>query len=247
MRNFLELSIKRAVWSALLCIGLPVVASAGTINMIISDADIVYSGANFGGSIYDVVGHTGGGLAPADADNVKTAVFEMDMNSVGTIMSGDAGFGQMYADLKIDGVGASINSNPVPPGANFHPGIGSNGGGFGLDWFTTVGGYKLQLGINSIDLLLSSGVFFFTGSATIIDQDLPFNLQFDPNLPVEFSYTATLPGLLGPATARTGAMGSGALTISGTMLIPEPATAALFSMVAVVGLVALRRRKQIAR
>jgi hypothetical protein len=245
MSIVLGTNLGRATVAALACLCLPFVATAGTINIILSDADIVYSGANFGGSIYDVVGHPGGNLDENEADNIKTAVFEMDMATVGTIMTGDAGFGDMYADLKIDGVGASINSNPVPPGANFHPGIGSNGGGFGLDWFTTVGGYKLQLGINQIDLLLSSGVFFFTGTATVLDQDLPFGLAFDTNLPVQFSYTATLPGLLGPATARTGAMGSGALTISGTMIIPEPTTLGLAVVACSLASVALRRRRRV--
>jgi hypothetical protein len=246
MWNVLSTNVSRAVWAALVGACLPIVASAGTINIIISDSDVVYSGANFGGSIYDVVGHPGGNLNPAEADNVKTAVFEKDMASVGAIMSGDAGFGQMYVDLKIDNVGASINSNPVPPGANFHPGIGNNGGGFGLDWFTSVGGYKLQLGITSIDLLLSSSNFFFTGTATLIDQNLPFGLAFDPNQPIVFSYTATLPGLMGPIGARVGAMGSGALTISGT-LIPEPTTIGL-ALVAcsLAGLAAGRRRRAIA-
>jgi hypothetical protein len=233
----------RAVAAALACLCLPLVASAGTINIILSDADVVYSGANFGGSIYDVVGHPGGNLDDMESDNIKTAVFEMDMNTVGTIMTGDAGFGDMYADMKIDGVGATINSNPVPPGANFHPGIGSNGGGFGLDWFTTVGGYKLRLGIDTIDLLLSNGAFFFTGSATILDQDLPFGLAFDTTQQVSFTYSASLPGLLGPATARTGAMGSGALTISGIM-IPEPTTIGLAAVACTLASVGLRRRSR---
>ncbi|MCI0335112.1 MAG: PEP-CTERM sorting domain-containing protein [Planctomycetes bacterium] len=208
--------------AALTACCLPLAAQAGTINIILSDADIVYSGANFGGSIYDVVGHPGGNLIPAEADNIKTAVFELDMASVGTIMTGDVPYGQMYGDLKIDNVGASLNSLP---GSNFHVGIGNNGGGFGFDWFTT-GGQTLRLGIDEIDLLISSGVLFFTGSATVLSQNLPFGLAFDTSLPVVFSYTATLPGLLGPANARTGAMASGALTVSGVM-VPEPATYAL--------------------
>ena len=222
---------------------LPLSVQAGTINIILSDMDVIYSGANFGGTVQDIVAHTGGDLDPAEADLVKAAVFEMDMNEVGTIMSGDVGYGQMHGDLKIDGVGTSLDS--VSPN-NFHIGIGSNGGGFGFDWFTTVGGYNLQLGIDSIDLLISSGVFFFTGSASVLGQNLPFGLVFDPNLPVQFSYTATLPGLSGPANARTGAMASGALTISGTMLIPEPATAGLLGIgVAFLGATFVRRRRHV--
>jgi hypothetical protein len=214
-------------------------AWAGTINIILSDADVVYSGANFGGSIYDIVGHPGGNLMPGESDAIKTAVFEMDMTDVGTIMSGDAGFGQMYADIKIDSVGTALNS--VPPN-NFHSGIGANGGGFGLDWFTTVGGYRLKLGIDTVDVLLSNGVFFFTGMASVLDQNLPFGLALDASQQVAFSYTATLPGLLGPPTGRTGAMGSGAITISGIMAIPEPVTAGLLS-VALLGF-AFRRRSR---
>ncbi len=226
--------------AALTACCLPLAAQAGTINIILSDADVVYSGANFGGSIYDVVGHPGGNLNPAEADNIKTAVFELDMASVGTIMTGDAPYGQMYGDLKIDNIGASLNSLP---GSNFHVGIGNNGGGFGFDWFTT-GGQTLRLGIDEVDLHIASGVLFFTGSATVLSQNLPFGLAFDTNLPVAFSYVASLPGLLGPPAARTGAMASGALTISGVM-IPEPAAYALLctGMVAMaIGLVRSRSR-----
>jgi hypothetical protein len=98
------------------------------------------------------------------------------------------------------------------------------------------------LGIDTVDVLLSNGVFFFTGMASVLDQNLPFGLALDASQQVAFSYTATLPGLLGPPTGRTGAMGSGAITISGIMAIPEPVTAGLLS-VALLGF-AFRRRSR---
>jgi hypothetical protein len=125
----------------------------------------------------------------------------------------------------------------IPLGV-FHTGLGNNGGGFGFDWFTETG-ENLRLGINSVDLLLTNNVFFFTGTATVLSQNLPFGLAFGPS--VVFSYTATLPGIMN-GTPPTGAIGSGALTISG-LEIPEPSSITLVcATVVVLGASAVRRR-----
>jgi len=217
----------------LACVPLP--ASAGNINVILSDMDLTYFGSAAGntGSVYDTIGVAGGNLKDTEADELETAVFELDMALVGTMMN-DANT-DLYGDLKIDGVGSTILLS------TFHPGIGSNGGGFGFDWFASSGEY-LRLGIDSVDLYLSKGVFFFTGTATVIDQDLPFGLAFDTAEDVSFSYTATLPGIVGGDPASS-AMASGAMTISGVMAVPEPAAVALLG-VSVLALYVTRRRRR---
>ena len=95
----------------------------------------------------------------------------------------------LYADLKVDGVGATIPLGSLNT-------VGSNGGGFGIDFFTSAGN-TVRLGLNAIDLLVTNNVMFFTGTASVISQNMPFGLQFDTSQPIVFSYTATLPGLVG--------------------------------------------------
>jgi hypothetical protein len=223
------------VFAAVAAVCFPVVAESATINIILSDLDVTYFGDAAGGmgSIYDTIGHPGGNLNAAEADGVETAVFELDLNEVGTLTRSDDG--ELSGDLKIDGVGSMLTMGSLQSG------IGSNGGGFGFDFFTASGD-RLRLGIDQIDLLLTNGVFFFTGSATVLDQDLPFGLVFDTSQPVAFSYTATLPVLNGGPTVDR-ALASGALTISGTQ-IPEPATVLLMlagAAAAVVGRQCQRR------
>lgn len=212
---------------------LPLGTQAGTINIVLSDMDVTYSGGAAGGtgSIYDVIGHAGGHLLPSESDELESAVFEMDMVQVGTLMTSAAD--HLWGDLKIDGVGTTL------PLSAFQSNIGNNGGGFGLDFFTT-SGKSLRLGMNKIDMLLSNGVMFFTGTASVISQNLPFGLKFDATKPIYFSYTATLPGIVG--NPATGAMASGAMTISGTMDVPEPASFALVGFGGLIGGALLRRR-----
>jgi hypothetical protein len=203
------------VMAAVAAVCIPLSAESATINIILSDVDVTYFGDAAGnmGSIYDTIAHPGGNLNPAEADGIETAVFELDLGEVGTLTRTDDG--ELSGDLKIDGVGATL------PLGSLQTGVGSNGGGFGFDFFTEAGD-RLRLGIDEVDVLLTNGVFFFTGSATVIDQDLPFGLVFDTTQPVQFSYTATLPVLNGGPTVDR-ALASGALTISGTQ-VPEPAT-----------------------
>jgi len=233
MLNLRSLSFKRAVWSALLCIGLPCIASAGTINMIISDMDVSYLGSALGntGAIYDSIGLNGGNLNITEADTLQSVVFEQNMLPEGSLMT--SGNTTLYGDLKIGGVGSSLTQG-------FHTQIGTNAG-FGFDFFVP-GGNNLRLGITKIDLLITPSNLFFTGSANIISQNLPFGLVMDAAQPVIFSYTATLPGLVG-GNPVTGAMASGAMTITGQM-IPEPTTAALIALGGMLGLTVLKRRKR---
>jgi hypothetical protein len=193
-----------------------VAAESATINIIVSDVDVTYFGDAAGnmGSIYDTIGHPGGNLSPAEADEVEAIVFEIDLVNLGTVTTSDSNM--LFADLRIDGVGATLPLGPLQTG------IGNNGGGFGIDLFSESGD-RLRLGVDAVDVLLTGGVFFFTGSATVLEQDLPAGLVFDTSQPVQFSYTATLPVLNGGGASVDRALASGALTISGT-LVPEPAS-----------------------
>jgi hypothetical protein len=234
MSQVLNKWILTVACATLLGVCMPLIASAGSINIILSDVDVTYAGAAAGGtgSIYDIIAHPGGTKNPAESDGVASAVFEVDMAQVATLMTG--GGTNLYADLKIDGVGAT-----VPLGGLNN--VGNNGGNFGLDFFTNTG-VALHLGINKIDLLLTNGVLFFTGQASnVTSANLPGGLAFDTTQPIYFSYTATLPGIVGsPATM---AVASGAMTISGTM-IPEPATAGLFVLGAVLAVCPIARRNR---
>jgi hypothetical protein len=204
----------------------PLAAQGATINMILSDMDVIYNGQASGntGSLYDVIGQPGGNLSASEADEVETAVFEVDTTHVGTLMN-SAG-STLSADLRVNGVGANLPLNTLVTN------VGSNGGDFGFDWFTQAGN-NLRLGINALDnILLTNNVLFFSGEATVLSQNLPFGLAFVPNSEVVFSYTATLPSLNGVSPTQM-AGGSGALTISGT-LVPEPGTFGLVSIGAVL-------------
>lgn len=219
---------------AVVALSIPQATEGATINIILSDVDVTYFGDAAGGtgSIYDTIGHPGGNLNAAEADAIETVVFELDLAQVGTLTASDGD--EVFGDLRIDGVGATLAMGSLQTG------IGNNGGDFGFDLFTESGN-RLRLGIDEIDLLLSNGVFFFTGSATVLDQDLPFGLVFDTSQPVQFSYTATLPVLNGgPSVDR--ALASGALTISGT-LIPEPATVVMLLLIGAVAAIGRLRRR----
>lgn len=216
MSQVLNKWILTVTGAALLGVCLPLIASAGSINIILSDVDVTYAGnQGVGGAIYDITALNGGTKNITEADKISSAVFEKDMVSVATLMSG--GGTDYYADLKINGIGAT-----VPLGSLNNV---VNGGLFGFDFFSSPGNVAFHLGIDKIDLLLTNGVMFFTGTATnVTSQNLPAGLAFDTTKPIYFSYTATLPGIAGsPATMS---VASGAMTISGTNVIPEPATLA---------------------
>jgi hypothetical protein len=231
MHQLLCRRLTQGLIAAMAALFFPLAAQSATINIILSDVDVTYFGDAAGntGSIFDTIAHPGGNLSPAESDEIEAAVFELDLGQVGTITTTDDN--ELFGDLKIDGVGATL------PMGSLESGVGNNGGGFGFDFFTEDGD-RLRLGIDEIDVLLTNGVFFFTGSATVIDQDLPFGLVFDTTQPVQFSYTATLPSLNGGPTVDR-ALASGALTISGTQ-IPEPASV-LMLVLAAAAAIGVRR------
>jgi hypothetical protein len=236
----LGLSRRRAaqcLMAGIVACSLHAAANAATINIILSDMDVSYSGNSNGGVFFDSMGGVmGGGLNPLLADDLSTAVFEVDNNVVGTLLDTND---PLYGDLRVINIGATITKNIL------NSSLGNNGGGFGFDFFTD-SGFKLQLGMTNVDVLVTNGVFFFTGEATVLPgQSLPFGLLFDESQPVQISYTATLPAVQAGATTNS-AISSGAFTITG-IAIPEPTTNLLLvSGFGAVGFVLLRRRRTLA-
>src|SRR4051812_20290640 len=205
---------------------LPLVSSAGTINIILSELDMTYLGsAPGGGSLFDSIAQVGGTFNPALADSTETAVFELDNAVQGTLINNHTN-NILYGDVRIDGIGPTIATDN-----SLKTNLGNVGYAYGIDWFTSAGagGSNLKLQVAKIDVLLTNGVMFFTGKANVVGQNLPFGLAFDPAQQVTFSYTATLPGISGGGGSTGSAISSGAMTISGLSAppIPEPTSAVL--------------------
>jgi hypothetical protein len=236
----LEFSRRRAaqcIMAGIVACSLHAAANAATINIILSDMDVSYAGNSNGGVFFDSMGGVmGGGLNPLLADELSTAVFELDNAVVGTVLDTND---PLHGDLRIINIGATITKNIL------NPALGNNGGGFGFDFFTD-SGFQLQVGLTNVSVLVTNGVFFFTGEGSILPgQNLPFGLILDESQPVQISYTATLPAVqAGPTT--NAAISSGALTISG-IAIPEPTTNLLLvSGLGALGFVLYRRRRTMA-
>jgi hypothetical protein len=238
---------------SLIVLGLPRAGLAGTITMFLTDLDVSYLGsAPVGGAVFDTIAVAGatGGFDTDLADKLQAASFKLDNAQLGTVVDTvGSNTDDMWGDLRVNSIGASVPRNVI----NF--GLGNDGGTFGFDWFLRPlnnGGATtnfLRLGLTNINLSLTDippggEAFTFTGVATVLSQNLPFGLSFDTTQPIAFSYTAPKAGLSGGSPA-TGALGTGALTITGTQAqIPEPATAALFVAGAtVLGFKGLRRRR----
>src|SRR5688572_33147303 len=101
--------------AAIVALGLPMAAYSGTINIIMSDMDVMYMGSTHAldpepdGSLYDAMGgHSGGTLAEATADVISTAVFERDDVILGMLINTAADGDDLHADLHIDGIGPTI-------------------------------------------------------------------------------------------------------------------------------------------
>lgn len=238
--NMLEFIGRRATQGVLAVVAACVICTASqaaTINIILSDMQVSYLGNSDGGVLFDSMGGTtGGNLNPALADSIATAVFNLDSATVDVLMDPPT---EISADLRLINVGPTLTKGLTPS----H--VGNNGGGFGFDLFTDDGAL-LRLGMTSVDLLVTDTVFFFTGQATLLDQqNLPGGLAFDATQPVVFSYTATLPAVQGGGTTNA-IMANGAFTISG-IAIPEPgAMLLLCTALVVAGFATFRRTPRMA-
>src|SRR3954462_3219912 len=115
---------------ALMVLCLPVVGAAGTITMFLTDFDVTYLGsAPIGGAIYDAISVNGanGTFNTLDSDKLQAASFKSDATPLGTLVdTTGSNTDDMWADLRENGVGASITRNVI----NF--GLGNDGGTFGF-------------------------------------------------------------------------------------------------------------------
>lgn len=221
------MKLRNLLFSALASL-MPALAQAGTINIILSDMDITYRAAD--AALYDV-DIDGNNQLPSEADPLASAALEVNGSLVNSLM------GTMYGDLLVSGMPASI-----PLGALSAP-IGNAGGGFGFTWWTASGD-RLRIGLTSIQVLpLDIPVSGFpdtvlmVATGTILEQVLPSfgGMLFDPAQTVQLSYASSDAGLVINGANTTGFMASGALTITGVMVIPEPSS---LSLIGLIGLAA---------
>jgi hypothetical protein len=238
MMHIIGRSLRSGIVIALIVLSLPIVASAGTITMFLTDFDVTYLGSadNGTGAIYDAIALPGadGTFATANADQLQAASFKLDSTPKGTLVdTPGSSADDMWGDLRVDAAGSTLTRNQI----NFNR--GNDVGNIGFDWFVKSGntlGNFLRLKLTSVNVTLIDGTipppgsseFTVSGTATVLSQNLPFGLAFDPGQLVQFSYSAPAPGITGvnPETT-TGVLGSGAMTITGTQLVPEPASIAL--------------------
>jgi|GEM_PF-3680904 len=229
--NRLKEAKLRCLFLAPLIAGLTTsISTAETINIILSDVDLLYNN-QAGGALYDLTGKPGGNMDPGEADPLQGAVFELDMIPI----AGSPFMNEMWGDFLLDGVGQ------LSTGLFFST-VGSNTDSFGFHWFDDAGHF-LKLNFNELDVAITNNFFIIVGTVSSLDaQNLPGGLAFAASEPIVLSYTATLPMLVGgTGTPLTVAVASGAMTISGTM-IPEAGSFAL----AVTGLtiVSFARRRR---
>lgn len=185
-------------------------ASAEKINLIFSDVDITYQGSS--NLIHDTPDSDGGNQAEDESDPIASTIIEVE-DSILPILN-DPNL-EMFVDILFEGLPSSI---PLG-GVGLQPLVTS---GFGFEWFTSAG-HNLHLQIDKVDVLLTSGVFFFTAEAVVVSQNLPEGIEFDGE--VNLSYTATAPAVSQGGTSTSLALSSGALTVTGIALVPEPGTA----------------------
>lgn len=209
----------QSLFAAVTACCLPLVAQAATISIHMTDMDVLYMGSTSGGSLFDAMGgFSGGSFAEGTADDITSADFEVDSTNVGSLSNTGADGDDIHVDLRITNIGPTVPKNvPLPV-------VGNNNFLFGLDFFTDAGHF-LSLNTDEVSLWISDGFFLFSGAAQFESQNLPFGLALDPSQPIQFSFIANFPsvptGPLGTPIAQ--AVGSGVLTISGTV-IPEPST-----------------------
>lgn len=239
----MNLTLKRiacvlALTAAAVC--LPSAASAGMLNILISNFDIAFDGTT--GEITDFQRPAGGNLDPGESRTVSSFELEADGVSEALLMNPpDA----LFADLKITNLGSELTTGALVQGA----GGSGDDTDFGFDFYTTAGGgTELRLGIDDISYtVVPTGIpglnfFNYFAEAKVLSQSLPNGRLLSED--VIISYTATeVMTFQGQNGVRT-LVASGQMTITGNMAIPEPATASLFGLACVAGIAANRRRRR---
>jgi hypothetical protein len=208
-------------------------ASAGVLEIQFTGLDLAYDGTNiFDTSVHNTTG-TGN---PAQSDTLTSMSFYLDGNLVGTQST------NVFADVYIK----DVLNIPSSGGVVVSSGNGDN---FGIDLLTQnlTPGWGLALDIDTMQ-------FFYTGSQIAISvsglasglhaQDLPFNLEYDANLPITIVMSsASLSAVTSSGGFLTGFRAAGTGNVAGTgFLVPEPSGIALAAL-GLLGLAACWRRR----
>ncbi len=208
-------------------------AQAAMINTIIGNFDIAFDGAT--GEITDFNRPDGGNLAAGEARTVSS--LEIEVGGVSEVMlmnPPDA----LWGDLKLTNLGSELTTGALVSNVG-----GTGTEAFGFDFFDAAGN-KLRVEIDDISYTVIEtglpGLNFFNWFAEgkVVDQSLPEGIAYDEDVLV--SYTATEVMVLSGANGVRSLVASGAMTITGNELIPEPTSAVL---VALAGLAGCYRRR----
>ena len=189
------------------------VASASTVSITISVADIVFDGTD----IVDAGSPLFGSGDLAEADPIDTMVFRVDGTTVGTLTDPPE-------DLGVDIYIPSIPAIPVGGGI-FMSGAG---GTFDLLTSSAVPGYGLELSLGEVGILYSSTFgtvdFFFAGTvASAGAQALPLGLAIGD--PISVTLSMQVVSSTDDGTYLTGFTASGSGEVQGELdLVPEPST-----------------------
>src|SRR3954451_3022549 len=138
MMHIIGRSLRSGIVIALIVLSLPIVASAGTITMFLTDFDVTYLGSadNGTGAIYDAIALPGadGTFATANADQLQAASFKLDSTPKGTLVDAPGSSADdMWGDLRVDAAGSTLTRNQI----NFNR--GNDVGNIGFDWFVKSG------------------------------------------------------------------------------------------------------------
>jgi|GEM_PF-4560277 len=218
---------------------LPTTATAGTINVIVSNVDVQYSGGTTG-TLFEVDDPDFGSSNPADSQVVTSAEFELDGVSQSLLMNPPT---NIWVDLLVPNLGPSLTLGSLQS---------DQGGGPGTDDFAfelfTGDGFSLQLGIDSINYvavdipIAGTGLFNFFAEAKVLSQNLPAGLAFQED--VLLSFIATDAAFLGGPNTTTGLLSSGALTITGQSVVPEPASLTM-GVLGLLSIACLRQQRKV--
>lgn len=214
-------------------VGLPSFASAGTINMIVGNLDVQFSGAME--RLIEVDDPDFGSLDPDnnDAQPVSSTEFTSTNPAVNIMLMDPPS--DLFIDLLVDNMPSTLTFGSLQTVS------GVDGK---LNWFNRAGESLLltfdEISYTAVNFpAFGLGLFSFFAEGTVVAQNLPGGLQYSQD--VLISYTST-----DAVFTRGGGIGAamdGALTVSGQMAIPEPSSICLVGLMLTGGsAMALRRR-----